>query len=153
MATGGSDRHGRGTVTARLALLLAGVAALAVGASPAAAQDDDALYWAQRARTITVTATRTPTSLAEVPATVSVITAQDIADQMATDIKDLVRFEPGVTVPRSPARFGAGATKASPFAASAATARRSWSMACAFPMASRSARRPRAGVIMSISAW
>jgi hemoglobin/transferrin/lactoferrin receptor protein len=108
VATGGSgDGCKAAAVSARLAVLLAGVAALAVGASPAAAQDDDALYWAQRGRTITVTATRTPTSLAEVPATVTVITAQDIADQMATDIKDLVRFEPGVTVPRSPARFGA----------------------------------------------
>jgi len=74
---------------------------------PAAAQDDDALYWAERQRSITVTATRTPTEAIEVPATITVITAEEIADQMATDIKDLVRFEPGVTVPRSPARFGA----------------------------------------------
>jgi hemoglobin/transferrin/lactoferrin receptor protein len=87
-----------------LALLLAGAAT--VGVSPAAAQDDDALYWAERKRAITVTATRIPADVAEVPATVTVITAQDIADQMATDIKDLVRFEPGVTVPLSPIRFG-----------------------------------------------
>ena len=86
------------------AILLASGAGFAV---PAQAQDDDALYWAQRLRSITVTATRAPIATADAPATVTVITAEDIADQMATDIKDLVRFEPGVTVPRSPARFGA----------------------------------------------
>lgn len=61
---------------------------------------------------ITVTATRTPLLQEQVPATVTVITNEDIADQLATDIKDLVRFEPGVSVPRGPARFGAaiGAT-------------------------------------------
>lgn len=78
-------------------------------ASPAVAQDDDALYWAERlrSRNITVIATRAPAALADVPATVSVITDEDIADQMATDIKSLVRFEPGVSVRRAPARFGA----------------------------------------------
>ena len=105
MITGGSNTRRVRGISARVALLLAGTAGV-IG-SPAAAQDDDALYWAQRARTITVTATRTPTNVAEVPATITVITAEDIADQMATDIKDLVRFEPGVSVPRAPARFGA----------------------------------------------
>ncbi|MEO0463160.1 MAG: TonB-dependent hemoglobin/transferrin/lactoferrin family receptor [Pseudomonadota bacterium] len=56
---------------------------------------------------ITVTATRTPLMVEEAPATVTIIDAEDIADQLATDIKDLVRFEPGVTVRRAPARFGA----------------------------------------------
>lgn len=86
-------------------LLLAGTAVAA--ATPVSAQDNDALFWAERKRTITVTATRTPTDVEEVPATVTVITAEQIADELATDIKDLVRFEPGVTVARSPARFGA----------------------------------------------
>jgi len=86
------------------AVLLVGTAFVA---PPAQAQDDDGLYWAERRHAITVTATRTPTDADEVPATVTVITDEDIADQLATDIKDLVRFEPGVTVPRSPARFGA----------------------------------------------
>lgn len=56
---------------------------------------------------ITVVATRTETPVDEVPATVTVFTAQQIEDMLATDIKDLVRFEPGVSVPTSPARFGA----------------------------------------------
>lgn len=56
---------------------------------------------------ITVIATKTETPVDEVPATVTVFTAQQIEDMLATDIKDLVRFEPGVSVPTSPARFGA----------------------------------------------
>jgi len=61
---------------------------------------------------ITVTATRTPVLVEEAPATVTIITNEDIADQLATDLRDLVRFEPGVSVRRAPARFGAtfGAT-------------------------------------------
>ncbi|MEP5623186.1 MAG: TonB-dependent receptor plug domain-containing protein, partial [Hyphomicrobiales bacterium] len=57
--------------------------------------------------TITVTATRAPITVADAPATVTVIDAEQIADELATDIRDLVRFEPGVTVRRAPARFGA----------------------------------------------
>ncbi len=62
--------------------------------------------------TIVVTATRTPITLEEAPATITVIDAEQIADELATDIKDLVRYEPGVSVRRAPARFGAalGAT-------------------------------------------
>jgi hemoglobin/transferrin/lactoferrin receptor protein len=56
---------------------------------------------------ITVTATRTPTPVGEVPATVTVIDEERIADELATDVRDLVRFEPGVSVPRGPTRFGA----------------------------------------------
>ena len=63
-------------------------------------------------QTITVTATRLPTAVENVPATVTVIDEEQIADQLAGNTRDLVRFEPGVSVPRSPARFGAalGAT-------------------------------------------
>lgn len=56
---------------------------------------------------ITVTATRVPNAPENVPATVTVIDEQRIADELATDVRDLVRFEPGVVVPRSPTRFGA----------------------------------------------
>lgn len=58
-------------------------------------------------QTITVTATRAPKDVNDAPATVTVISDQHIADNLATDIKDLVRFEPGISVPRQPARFGA----------------------------------------------
>jgi hemoglobin/transferrin/lactoferrin receptor protein len=61
---------------------------------------------------ITVTATRTPTDAANVAATVSVITAEDIQNNLMEDIKDLVRFEPGIDVRTQPSRPGAafGAT-------------------------------------------
>lgn len=56
---------------------------------------------------VTVTATRTAQPVDEVPATVSVITEDEIDDNLVLDIRDLVRWEPGVEVPTSPARFGA----------------------------------------------
>ena len=61
----------------------------------------------QQDSTITVTATRIPADVKEVPATVSVIDEKKIADQLVTDIRDLVRYEPGISVPRGPTRFGA----------------------------------------------
>ncbi|MEH6757842.1 MAG: TonB-dependent hemoglobin/transferrin/lactoferrin family receptor [Parasphingorhabdus sp.] len=82
-------------------ILCAGVCLIALTANAnayAAADADD---------TIVVSATRTPIEIEDAPATITVITDEDIADEMATDIKDLVRFEPGVSVRRAPARFGA----------------------------------------------
>lgn len=69
---------------------------------PAAAALDDLA-----APVITVTATRTPTDVADVPAIVSVITAEDIQNNLMEDIKDLVRFEPGIDVRTQPSRPGA----------------------------------------------
>lgn len=57
---------------------------------------------------ITVTATRQKRRADEVPATVTVIDAGDIEDQLATDLKDIVRDEPGVSVRTAPSRFTAG---------------------------------------------
>lgn len=56
---------------------------------------------------ITVTATRGEKRVEDVPQTVSVIDAKAIDDRLVTDIKDLVRYEPGVAVRRAPARFTA----------------------------------------------
>ncbi|RZL85636.1 MAG: TonB-dependent hemoglobin/transferrin/lactoferrin family receptor, partial [Sphingomonas sp.] len=58
-------------------------------------------------KVITVTATRTEKAVEDVPATVSVIDAKTIEDRFISDIKDLVRYEPGVTVRRAPSRFTA----------------------------------------------
>ncbi|GAB5487102.1 MAG: TonB-dependent hemoglobin/transferrin/lactoferrin family receptor [Parasphingorhabdus sp.] len=57
--------------------------------------------------TIVVSATRTPVEIEDAPATVTVLDQERIADELATDANDLVRFEPGITVRRAPARFGA----------------------------------------------
>ena len=94
--------------------LACSAAPLALLAMPAAAEDaaESEAESQQQTGRIIVTATRAPVLQEEAPATVTVITDEEIADQLATDIKDLVRFEPGVTVRRAPARFGAaiGAT-------------------------------------------
>jgi hemoglobin/transferrin/lactoferrin receptor protein len=55
----------------------------------------------------TVTATRERRSVDDTTATVSVIPAEEIEQRFVKDIRDLVRHEPGVTVRRAPARFGA----------------------------------------------
>ncbi|MBL8548048.1 MAG: TonB-dependent hemoglobin/transferrin/lactoferrin family receptor [Hyphomonadaceae bacterium] len=76
-----------------LSLGLAGVASAQEADTPPAEGD------------ITVTATRVAQDSFDVPSAVSVITAQEIEENLYTDIKDLVRFEPGVSVTSSPARF------------------------------------------------
>jgi hemoglobin/transferrin/lactoferrin receptor protein len=50
---------------------------------------------------IAVTATRTATAVSRTAASVSVITAEDLEEQQATNIKDALRYEPGVTVRRT----------------------------------------------------
>ncbi|WP_417612713.1 TonB-dependent hemoglobin/transferrin/lactoferrin family receptor [Parasphingorhabdus sp.] len=90
-------RRGMAITSSFLALSLS-QAALAADAGEAGFVDDN---------TITVTATRAPVEVVDAPATVTVIDQEQIADEMATDVRDIVRFEPGVTVRRAPARFGA----------------------------------------------
>jgi hemoglobin/transferrin/lactoferrin receptor protein len=89
-----------------MTILLRGVASVALLAAvqvQAAAADAEA----SDTETITVTATRTEKAVIDVPATVSVIDTKTIDDRMIADVKDLVRYEPGVTVRRAPARFTA----------------------------------------------
>jgi hemoglobin/transferrin/lactoferrin receptor protein len=56
--------------------------------------------------TVTVTATRTERNVDEVPASVSVTSEQDINRTLTGGIGDLIRYEPGISVPRSVTRFG-----------------------------------------------
>lgn len=56
---------------------------------------------------VTVTATRQKRRTDEVPGTVTVITDEEIEKNLATDVKDLVRYEPGVSVRTQPSRFTA----------------------------------------------
>lgn len=76
------------------------------GAAAAHAQTGDRVQYVE-ADQITVTATRTPSEPFDVPGVVTVIDAEEIEANLATDIKDLIRFEPGVSVPSAPSRFGA----------------------------------------------
>ena len=55
---------------------------------------------------ITVVATRTERSVDDVAAIVTVKTSEEIEREIAQDIADLVRFEPGVTVGGTGSRFG-----------------------------------------------
>ena len=91
-----------GAAVLALAWALSAGAALAADEAHPAAPNTDA-----DKDIVTVTATRIPQLVENVPATVTVIDAETIADQMASDVKDLVRFEPGVSVRRAPTRFGA----------------------------------------------
>ncbi|MGX1692697.1 TonB-dependent receptor plug domain-containing protein [Brevundimonas naejangsanensis] len=86
----------------------AGLAALGA-ALPASAEGAFEIDLNQPVRVapVTVVGTRTERRIDEVPASISVITAKDIENNLVTDIKDLIRFEPGVSVPTSPARFSA----------------------------------------------
>ena len=83
--------------------LAAGASLLALVAVSALAEEADT----DVRDTVTVTATRSPLATQDAPVTVSVIGEEQIADELVTDIKELVRFEPGVSVNRQPARFGA----------------------------------------------
>lgn len=56
---------------------------------------------------VTVSATRERRSVDETTASVSVIPAEEIESRFVRDLRGLVRNEPGVTVRRAPARFGA----------------------------------------------
>jgi hemoglobin/transferrin/lactoferrin receptor protein len=92
-------------------MISVGLTALAAAAPAIAAPavEDHAIDLNEPVRVapVTVVGTRTERRVDEVPASVSVITAEDIETNLVTDIKDLIRFEPGVSVPTSPARFSA----------------------------------------------
>ncbi|MDZ4693082.1 TonB-dependent hemoglobin/transferrin/lactoferrin family receptor [Terricaulis sp.] len=88
----------RGTTT--LALVLS-----VLGGGAAQAQQSDERQYAENE--ITVTATRVAADTFEVPSVVTVIDAEEIENNLVADIKDLIRFEPGVSVPTSPSRFSA----------------------------------------------
>jgi hemoglobin/transferrin/lactoferrin receptor protein len=55
---------------------------------------------------VTVSGTRTDNSVDEVAATVTVTTAKQIETRLVQDIRDLVRYEPNISVGNSPSRFG-----------------------------------------------
>ncbi|HYE46542.1 MAG TPA: TonB-dependent receptor plug domain-containing protein, partial [Caulobacter sp.] len=89
------------------------VSLVALAAAPALAADETAAEAeGPLLSPVSIVSTRTEKAVEDAPATVSVIDDRTIEAQLATDIKDLVRYEPGVTVRSSPVRFGAafGAT-------------------------------------------
>lgn len=83
----------------RSALSAAVLAGLASAGHPAAAADTPYL------ETVTVVGKR-PEPLAHAAAAVSVVTSETIEALVAFDLADVLRREPGVSVPRDPQRFG-----------------------------------------------
>lgn len=80
------------------------LAVVAASSAPAeAAPTPDAAVELDR---VTVTATRTERPVHETPGTVTVRDDADIDRELAADIRDLVRYEPGVSVANAPGRFG-----------------------------------------------
>jgi hemoglobin/transferrin/lactoferrin receptor protein len=57
---------------------------------------------------VVAAASRVEEAIESVPATVSVIERQDAFRDVAGNLRDLVRYEPGVTIEGSPTRFGLG---------------------------------------------
>ena len=114
-------------------LFLLSTAATAIGsaliAQPVRAETSVTVSPASEVDPVVVLGTRSRRLASNVPGTVSVIDAEQIETLLATDIKDLIRFEPGVSVPPPPLRGSAWPcparaatpTPASRFAAWAAT--------------------------------
>lgn len=92
----------------RTPLALAPGLALAVLATPVLGAAPASPNGATTLETITVTATRTERALNDVPSTVSVLDREALDRMLARDLKDLVRYEPGVSVTSSFGRFGLG---------------------------------------------
>jgi len=88
--------------TRRTAALLLTCSAAAM--TSAAAQEQTQIASAE---TITVSGTRHAQAVSEIPSTVSVISAEEIQNNFVTNIKELIQYEPGVSVRSSPARFTA----------------------------------------------
>jgi len=83
---------------------------LLAGISSATAQHDADAVAEQDLQldTVTVVATRQPRNLSEVAGTVTVLDADRIERDLALDIQDLVRYEPGVEADGGGTRFGFG---------------------------------------------
>lgn len=87
---------------------LVSILVMALAVPTAYAQEATADTAPDALETIVVTATRTERDIADVPATISLIDAEQIERQIARDIADLVRYEPGVSVGGTGDRFGLG---------------------------------------------
>lgn len=96
------------TAAVRLALF-AGVGITIFAPLVEAAPDDDArppVVAERPAERITVTATKQPRQVSEVTGAVDVIGAEQLDRELTRDIKDMVRYLPGVSVQQNAGRFG-----------------------------------------------
>ena len=86
------------------------LAALAAGLQSAVSPvfTDEVAREARERIVVTAVASRASEAVDATPATVSVITREDLERDLARDIRDALRYEPGVSVEHSAARFGLG---------------------------------------------
>lgn len=96
----------RASAIAVLAAIATGMAGGTYAQTPAPVTTSASAVDSPTLRPVTVSGTRTENKVDEVPATVTVITAREIEDRLAQDLRDLTRYEPNVSVANSPARFG-----------------------------------------------
>ncbi len=88
-------------------LLQIGVSATALlAAASTLVRAEDSAAPVTQLDAVTVSATRTPQTVGTVPGTVSVIDADQIAEQHVQKPDDLVRYEPGISVGNQPNRGG-----------------------------------------------
>lgn len=98
----------RRCIASAIALLCAGISPAALAEDePADGDDKPAEAQMHIMQDVVVSATRVEQDVNDVAATITSITAQDIERQMPTDIKDLLRYEPGVSVRSTPNRASA----------------------------------------------
>lgn len=88
-----------------LSLALPGIALASGAESPDATPADAAATEFDR---IVVTATRTERAIVDVPSTVDVIERERMDETLARDLRDLFRYEPGISVTSGFGRFGIG---------------------------------------------
>ena len=85
------------------AIMLAMAAAFPCAAAAAGPESPE---WFERI--LIVAASRVEEPLEATPSPVSVIERREIQENVATDLRSLLRYEPGVSIDSSPARFGLG---------------------------------------------
>lgn len=88
-----------------LSLALPGIALASGAESPDATPADAAATEFDR---IVVTATRTERAIVDVPSTIDVIDRERMDETLARDLRDLFRYEPGISVTSGFGRFGIG---------------------------------------------
>ena len=91
-------------LAAALAVALPRLASAETAAAGATAPATDASDFDR----VVVTATRTERAIGDVPNTVDVVTRERMDELLVRDLKDLFRYEPGITVTDSFGRFGIG---------------------------------------------
>ncbi|HET7922811.1 MAG TPA: TonB-dependent hemoglobin/transferrin/lactoferrin family receptor [Gammaproteobacteria bacterium] len=77
-----------------------------ITAKPATAVSDASVKQTTALGEVVVSATRVSQPVLDTAASITVITAQEIDNTLAGDIGQMVRYQPGISVPNDPTRFG-----------------------------------------------